>query len=177
MDYDLRRLERQAAAGDYASHQQWKAALKRAGVPDPDEEALNAPLTEWEENQKDFDEIFWHAKGPKHFSWSTDCFCCHDASKWAVKLMQDHHEWGHRGWNNRNAKRKTLRTHRNSKHKARNHRLPSPRKAKRQDEPHQRRRKKRYGGRERLYGREWVWDPQAERYKVVYWCRVPDSNE
>jgi hypothetical protein len=175
MDNHLRRLERQAATGDHLARQQWKAAVIRAGFPDPDDDG---PLTEWEEIQKDYDEIFWHAKGPKHFSWSSGCWCCFDVSKWAVKLMQDHHDWGHRGWNNRNAKRKTIRTHRDGSSK--NYRPKRKKRKKRDLAPHEQRRKKRYAGRERLYGREtrYEWDPEQERFRrsTVFWVRVPSDE-
>jgi len=184
MDERLRRLERQAAAGDYYAHKAWKAACKRAGIPDPDEAALTAPLTEWEWEQQDYDDLFWHADRRYRLQlWGGSenglgWYCDND---FHPSLHKAHHTWGHRGWDNKNRKQKTLRTHRNGKHKSRNYRLRTKpfdeENAQETETSHERRRKRRFGGRERLYGCEWVWNPQTERYKIVYWVRIPDLDE
>lgn len=121
MDERLRRLERQAALGDREAELRWREECKRIGLYFRDRQP-DEILSEAEEIQEDYDEIFWHAKGPRHFSWNPACPCCGDWSKWSAKLTQDHHTWGHR-WGGQNSKRKTLRTHRNAKHKSKNYRL------------------------------------------------------
>jgi hypothetical protein len=105
MDDQLRRLERQAMIGNNQDRTAWKVALDRAGLPDPELAALQAPLTHFEEVQQDFDEIWWHAKERLRFGWD-----------WEPRggLVKAHHKWGHRnGERGENSKRKTLRTHRN----------------------------------------------------------------
>jgi hypothetical protein len=168
MDDYLRRLERQAASGDYVSRQQWKAALARAGLPDPDEEALKAPLTEWEESQKHYDDLAWQrtTAGRMGWDWEPRSGC-----------GKAHHVWGHRGWNNRNSKRKTIRTHRNGSRK--NHRLraEAPDEEIKNEAPHERRRKKRLGGKEHRCRCDWVQDQRTGRWRVVYRYGVPDLDE
>lgn len=176
MDDQLRRLERLAATGDRASRELWKAALVRAGFPDPDEEALKAPLTEWEEAQAHYDDLWWHASTPhKCGLWNHSCFR-HRDEDFAPSVFKAHHDWGHR-WGGENSKRKTMRTHRNGKHRSRDHRLrETPEKVK-QDKPHERRRKKRFGGREHRYGYDWVENQRTGRFRIVYKYGVPDLDE
>jgi len=149
MDDYLRRLERLAASGDYTSREQWKAALERAGLPDPDEEALKAPLTEWEEAQAHYDDLWWHASTPhKCGLWNHSCLR-HRDEDFAPSVFKAHHEWGHR-CGGENSKRQTLRTHRDGSRK--NYRLrdeaPDEETEQSTEEPHERRRKKRFGGKE-----------------------------
>jgi hypothetical protein len=166
MDDHIRRLERQAAAGDYESRRQWKAALVRAGFPDPDEEALKAPLTEWEEAQRIYDDLAWQrtTAGRMGWDWEPRSGC-----------GKAHHTWGHRGWNNRNSKRKTTRTHRDGSRK--NHRLKDPKSPKAEETKHSRRRKKRFGGKEHRYGRDWIKNQRTGRYRIVYKFGVPDLGK
>jgi len=168
MDDYIRRLERQAAAaGDYVSRQQWKAALERAGLPDPDEEALKAPLTEWEETQKHYDDLAWQRTTAGRMGWDFEP---------RSGCGKAHHTWGHRGWNNRNSKRKTTRTHRDGSRK--NFRLRDEvDEVERDEAPHERRRKKRFGGREHRCSSEWVQDQQTERWRVIYKFGVPDLSD
>jgi len=170
MDDYLRRLERLAATGDYVSRQQWKGALVRAGFPDPDEEALKAPLTEWEESQKHYDDLAWQRTTAGRMGWDFEP---------RSGCGKAHHTWGHRGWNNRNSKRKTIRTHRNGSRK--NHRLrPVSHEQKIEQKieaPHERRRKKRFGGREHRYDHEWIEKQQTGRWRVVYKFSKPDLDE
>jgi len=178
MDDYLRRLERQAATGDYASRQQWKAALARFGLPDPDEEALKAPLTEWEESQAHYDEQWWHGNTPRKCGlWNHSCFR-HRDEDFRTAVFKAHHDWGHRGWDTKNSKRKTLRTHRSSKRKARNYRLREAPLDKEQEETsRERRRKKRFGGREHRCGYEWIENQQTGRYRAVSKFGVPNLDE
>lgn len=163
MDEHLRRLERQAATGDYAARQQWRAAVMRAGLPDPD---AVGPLTEWEEIQKDYDQIFWHRTTALRFGWDMEP---------RGGICKAHHTWGHRGWNNRNAKRKTLRTHRDGSRK--NYKIKSEKDETTVEETaRSRRRKKRFGGREhRSY--DWVRDEETGRWRIVYRFHEPNLDE
>lgn len=167
MDDNIRRLERQAASGDYEARLRWKAALARAGYPDPDEEELNAPLTEAEEAQAAYDEIFWHRTKALRFGWDMEP---------RAGICKAHHTWGHRGWKNRNSKRKTLRTHRDGSRgdfKIRQAEEETP-----QDETSTtRRRKKRYGGREHRCGVDWYQNQRTGRWRVVYRYGTPDLDE
>lgn len=105
MDEQLRRLERLASSGDYYARVQWKTALLRAGLPDPDAMALAGPLTLAEEIQEQFDDIWWHRRKCLRLDWDGDPIN-------SGGLYKAHHPWGHRGWGAKNSKRQTLRTHR-----------------------------------------------------------------
>lgn len=171
MDEHLRRLERQVATGDYAVRQDWVRALIRAGYPDPDLVDLVAPMTEAECAQEDYDDTFWHADRRYRLQlWGGSenglgWYCDND---FHTSLHKAHHTWGHRGWNNKNRKQKTLRTHRNSKHKSRKFRLRDPQDSDDEIETdHARRRKKRFGGRAH---REWRYGPfRLVIYEVHLW--------
>jgi len=165
MDDYLRRLERQVATGDYVSRKRWIAALVRAGFPDPDEAALTAPLTEWEEAQKNYDDLAWQrtTAGRMGWDWEPRSGC-----------GKAHHVWGHRGWNNRNSKRKTIRTHRDGSRK--NHRLREPRGPKKETVIHARR-KKRFGGKEHRCGYDWVENQRTGRFRAVYSYGTPDLDK
>ena len=121
MDDKLRRLERLAALGDPEAEAAWRRENGRRGLYFRDRQP-HETLTQWEESQEDYDEIFWHAKGPKYFAWWSGCPCCQDWGRLAAKLTKAHHVWGHR-WGGQNSKRKTLRTHRDGSRK--NYRLRS----------------------------------------------------
>jgi len=178
MDDYLRRLERQAAYGDYVSRRLWKAALEQAGIPDPDLEELLAQPTEEEVAQAGYDEQWWHGNTPRKCGlWSHSCFHHGDAD-FRTAVFKAHNDWGHRGWDTKNSKRKTLRTHRSSRRKARNYRLREAPLGKKQEEtPHERRRKKRFGGREHRYGREWIQNMETGYYRVVYKFGTPRLDE
>ena len=172
MDDYLRRLERQAASGDYVSRQQWKAALERAGLPDPDLEELLAPPTEEEVAQAGYDEQWWHGNTARKCGlWGRRNF---DDVDFKSAVFKAHHTWGHRGWNP-NSKRKTLRTHRDGSRK--NYKIKEPRSEKIENSPHERRRKKRFGGREHRYGREWIQNMETGYYRVVYKFSTPHLDE
>jgi hypothetical protein len=170
MDEELRRAEREFLSdGTPEAEERFIRYCARKGLHFRNHKREEI-LTEWEEVQADYDEIAWHARKALRWGWDWDP---------RGGLVKAHHTWGHRGWSNRNSKRKTLRTHRNGKHKARNYRPPKERKPKKQEAPHEKRRKKRFAGRERLYGveREWEWDEnwRIVSVRIVYYYRVPDS--
>ena len=159
MDDHIRRLERQAATGDYVARQQWKAAVIRAGFPDPDDAG---PLTEWEEIQKDYDDLAWQRTTAGRMGWD------YEPRSGCGKA---HHIWGHRGWNP-NSKRKTMRTHRSGSRK--NYKLKGLRNEETVEETARtRRRKKRFGGRE-TRRREWSYNEETKRYRS--WCVITKPN-
>jgi len=174
MDGYFRRVERAAAGGDLEAETRLQKLYRRSGYFFRDHKR-DEILTEWEETQQDYDDVSWHAKGPKYFMWGGWCSCCRDSSKWSSKLVKAHKATPKH--TPKNFKRKTLRTHRDGSRK--NYKLKRSLEADKTstEKEHVRRRKKRFGGRERLYGREWVWNPQTERYKIVYWGRIPDLDE
>ena len=155
MDDQIRRLERLAATGDYAARLQWRHALVRAGFPDPD---APDPLTEWDEVQSRYDDLAWQRTTAGRMGWD------YEPRSGCGKA---HHTWGHRGWNP-NSKRKTMRTHRDGSRKDYRLRDESHEDAVEQA-PHERRRKKRFGGRE-TRRREWSYNPETERYRS--WCVI-----
>lgn len=148
MDDYIRRLERLAATGDYQAHQRWRTELIRAGFPDPDD----SRLTEWEEIQKDYDDLAWQRTTAGRFGWDFEP---------RSGCGKAHHVWGHRGWNNRNSKRKTTRTHRDGSRK--NYKIRHPKTEDIAEETtHARRRKKRFGERSTAN----MWDPGI-RHRIV----------
>lgn len=166
MDERFRQAEREwLATGLPEAEDRFRRECARFGLRFRDHKREEI-LTEWEEIQADYDEIAWHARKALRWGWDWDP---------RGGLVKAHHTWGHRGWNNRNSKRKTLRTHRDGKGK--NHKRSQKREARDDLAPHERRRMKRFAGRERLYGREtrYEWDPEQERFRrtTVFWCRVP----
>ena len=74
MDERIRRVERRALAGDLEAERLWRRLCGRMGLYFKDHQP-DETLTEWEEVQKDYDDLFWHAKGPKHFMWREWCPC------------------------------------------------------------------------------------------------------
>ncbi len=74
-------------------------------------------LTEWEEVQQDFDDLWWHGNTPRKCGlWGgtgIDRFWDVDFRKGVFKA---HLTWGHR-WGGENSKRQTLRTHRDGSRK------------------------------------------------------------
>lgn len=159
MDERLRRLERLAATGDCAARLEWRRALAQAGLPDPDADDLNAPLTEAELYQLDYDEIFWHRTTALRFGWDMEP---------RAGICKAHHKWGHRGFNP-NSKRKTLRTHRDGSRSVYRLRDETYEEVEQDKSSHARRRKKRFGGKEHRR-REWSYNPETERYKS--WCVI-----
>jgi len=126
-------------------------------------------LSEWEEVQLDYDETWWHSRKALRFDWDGI------PRSGTVKA---HHSWGHHGFGSKNAKRKTLRTHRVSRKKARSFRLRTDDLTEIVDEtPVERRRKKRLGGREHRCGREWLQDQRTGNFRIVYKYGVPDFDE
>lgn len=113
MDERLRRAERRAAAGDPEAEDLWRKLCGRMGLYFKDHRP-NEILSEWEEIQQDYDEIWWHRRKALRLDWDGDPIN-HGG------LYKAHHSWGHRGWSERNAKRKTMRTHRDGSRK--NYRL------------------------------------------------------
>jgi len=113
MDREIRELERRVGEGSYEARLRWKALLCRLGS-DPNTEELCAPLSEAEEIQEAYDDIWWHRRKALRLDW--DGGPINNGG-----LYKAHHSWGHRGWSERNAKRKTLRTHRDGSRK--NYRL------------------------------------------------------
>ena len=164
MDEEIRRLERLVATGDYAARQQWRVAVMRAGYPDPDEDALG-PLTEWEEIQKDYDEIFWHRTKALRFGWDMEP---------RAGICKAHHTWGHRGWNP-NSKRKTVRTHRNGSRNSFKIRYQRDEEVT-EETPHERRRKKRFGGKEHRK-RKFSYNKETERWGAWWEITKPDLDD
>lgn len=160
MDAQIRRLERQAKLGDYEDRARWKAALERAGRPDPDVEELLAPLSHEEALQADFDEIWWHSTKRFRFGWDMD----------PIGGLIKAHNMGHHSNRGENSKRKTLRTHRNGSSRCyktkceRTTREPLSAEA----ETAARRRKKRFGGRMHKHYRHrgefgpWLFEPNLD---------------
>ncbi len=158
MDEQIRRLERRAKDGDYQDRAYWKAALERAGHPDPDLAEIQAPLNHFEEVQEDFDEIWWHAKERLRFGWD-----------WEPRggLVKAHHSWGHRrGHRGENSKRKTLRTHRDGSRRCHKIKNETPNRPPLTEAA--RRRKKRFGGRIHRGDYQWFGD---RFYRVYYEVR------
>ena len=113
MDEQLRRAERAAANGDPEAAAAWLQLCGRMGLFFRDHQP-NEILSEAEDAQLDYDDIWWHRRKCLRLDWDGDPIN-------NGGLYKAHHKWGHRGWNNRNAKRKTLRTHRDGSRK--NYRL------------------------------------------------------
>lgn len=176
MDERRRRLERKAATGDYDAWVAWRQEVVRSGERDPIE--LGDP-TEWEDTQDEFDDFWWHRVTSRR------CRLWGSSGRWRFSdvdfpssIFKAHHTWGHSGWfDGKNSKRKTLRTHRNTKKRSRNHRLREERSGSHQDAPHERRRKKRFGGREHRYGRDWIQNQRTGRWRIVYKFSHPNLDE
>jgi hypothetical protein len=159
MDAHIRRLERQARLGDYEDRARWKAALERAGRPDPDIEELLAPLSHEEALQEDFDGIWWHSTRRFRFGWDMD----------PVGGLIKAHNMGYHSNRGENSKRKTIRTHRDSSHLhkiKRERSMMEPLSA--EAETAARRRKKRFGGRMHKQYRHrgefgpWLFEPNLD---------------
>ncbi len=111
MDDQLRRVERQALSGDPEAKILLQQLYGRLGLYFRDREREEI-LSEPEEIQGDFDEIWWHRRKALRLDWDGDP---------KPSICKAHHPWGHRGWGAKNAKRQTLRTHRDGSR--RNYRL------------------------------------------------------
>lgn len=170
MDDQLRRAERAAATGSSEDVARFERLCGRMGLHFRDHKP-DEILSDAEETQQDYDETWWHGNTARkcgiwrYSDWS------HGEADFKSAVFKAHHQWGHRGFDSKNSKRKTLRTHRNGKSKARNHRIraESREEANQNESPHTRRRKKRFGGRET---REWEWsyNPETKRYRS--WCKI-----
>ncbi len=113
MDEQLRRIEREALAGDPEAEILWLRLCGRVGLYfrdyPPDE-----LLSEAEETQQNYDEIWWHRRKALRLDWDGDPIM-------SGGLYKAHHSLGHKGWGSKNSKRQTLRTHRDGSR--RNYRL------------------------------------------------------
>lgn len=161
MDAHIRRLERRARLGDYEDRARWKAALERAGFPDPDLEEIRAPLTHFEVIQQDFDDIWWHSTKRFRFGWDMD----------PIGGLIKAHNMGHHSHRGENSKRRTLRTHRNGSrrdHKLRPDRVEAGQPLDGAAEKAAHRRKKRFGGRMHKHYRHrgefgpWIFEPNLD---------------
>lgn len=121
MDDQLRRAQRQAATGDPEAEIRYTQLCGRIGLYFRDHQP-DETLSEAEEVQQDYDDIFWHRKSVIAFKWTGYCRCCYDYGSFfasgtvKAKDMKRRDNWG-----NNNAKRNTLRTHRDGSRK--NYRL------------------------------------------------------
>ena len=112
MDDQIRRLEREAARGGYEARRAWKRCLQWIGEPDPDQAELEAPATEWEEAQADYDDLWWHSNTPRKCGlWGGSGGWRFYDIDFKTAVFKAHLHWGHL-WGGHNSKRKTLRTHR-----------------------------------------------------------------
>lgn len=180
MDERLRRIERQALAGDPEAEILWRRLCGRRGLYFRDHQP-DEILTEWEKIQQDYDDLAWQGRPWRGllYQWC-GCRCCGYQASTAKKLVKGRDLSFCDNWGDNNAKRKTLRTHRDGSRK--NYKLKRRRDI-RTDESsisdikkeRARRRKKRFGGRGRLYGREWVWNPETQQYRIFVWVRHPDE--
>jgi len=163
MDEQIRRAERAAATGDPEAVALWIRLCARMGLHFRDFPRTSEELTDAEEVQADYDDIFWHRTTALRMGWD-----------WEPRagLYKAHHTWGHRGWGEKNGKQKTLRTHRDGSRK--NYRLRNPKTSETEDETARaRRRKKRFGGKEHRR-QEWSYNPETERFRS--WCVITKPN-
>lgn len=176
MDDRLRKAEREfAAIGDYESWRRLQVELARAGY-DVESELL-APLSEVEEFQVDYDELWWHAKrGLRCGLWGSNGSHSFEDVDFAPSVYKAHHKWGHTWQGKENSKRKTLRTHRDGSRK--NYKIKNAKSEPAVEESTRaRRRKKRYGGREHRCDLRWVYNHLTERWTIVYRFGVPNLDE
>lgn len=121
MDEQLRRAERDLTSGNPEVEERWLRYCARIGLFFRDHKRGEI-LSEWEESQQDYDEIWWHRKSIKSFKWTSYCRCCYDyGSKYANSRVKAKDMGIRNNWGDNNAKRKTLRTHRDGSR--RNYRL------------------------------------------------------
>ena len=120
MDLELRRIERRMRAGEFGAEEEWRRKCGRRGLYFRDRRPAG-DLTEWEEIQADYDDIWWHRKSVKTLKFTGYCRCCCDFNTWARKLVKAKDMAWRSNWGDNNAKRKTLRTHRDGSR--RNYRL------------------------------------------------------
>lgn len=104
MDNKLRRAERDMLRGSPNGESDYRRMCARVGLYFKDHKPLE-DLSEWEEAQEDYDDIWWHRRKALRLDWDGDPIN-------SGGLYKAHHPWGHRGWGSKNSKRKTLRTHR-----------------------------------------------------------------
>lgn len=134
--------------------------MVRAGYEDP--RALGAP-SKWDEIQSKYDDLAWQRTTAGRIGWD-----------WEPRpgCGKAHRPVGHRGWDDRNAKRATLRTHRDARRRSHNYRLKdkaTPQDPQHVKAPHERRRKQRYGGRGHI-SYEYYRNPVTGRGEV--WRKV-----
>jgi len=178
MDNELRRVERDAALGDPIAQARWIRLCARMGLFFRDFPLKKEILSEAEDAQADFDEIWWHAKrGLRCGLWGSNGIHSFWDVDFKPSVYKAHLSWGHKGsFGAQNSKRRTLRTHRSSKHKARNYRLRAEPHKEVEEAPHERRRKKRFGGKEHRE-REWNWNPKTERVEVQWTITKPRLDD
>lgn len=104
MDNELLNAARGDLGGDAEARARYARACERIGLCFRDRQPLE-DLSEWEEVQADYDDIWWHRRKALRLDWDGEPIN-------NGGLYKAHHQWGHRGWDAKNSKRKTIRTHR-----------------------------------------------------------------
>jgi len=118
MDDQLRLAERAVRAGEPGAESLWRFLCARRGLYLRDRQPPEE-LTEWEEIQADYDDLWWQRKSVVGFKWTSGCRCCFEyGNKFANKLVKGKDQRNRSNWGDNNAKRKTLRTHRDGSRRA-----------------------------------------------------------
>lgn len=177
MDESIRRIERTTSL-DWTPEDQERLlrSYDRMGLRVRIFDLADA-LTEWEEIQSDYDDLWWHASTPhKCGLWGGSHSGCFRDVDFRSSVFKAHHEWRHR-WGGENSKRKTLRNHRDNRSRSKAYK-PRREKVNLKEEiaPHERRRKKRYGGRGHLYSEGWVQNQQSGRWRHYWGVGTPDLD-
>ena len=73
---------------------------------------LSEVLSEWEETQQDYDDLWWHRKSVMSLMDGNHCPCCIRYSSKGASLVKAKNMSFRSNWGDNNAKRKTIRTHR-----------------------------------------------------------------
>ena len=78
MDEQIQRTERDAAAGDPEAAAAWLRLCARRGLYFRDFPRKDEDPTEWEEAQKDYDDLWWHGNTPRKCGlWGVSGFQSH----------------------------------------------------------------------------------------------------
>ena len=110
MDEQLRRAERAAATGNPEAVAHWRYLCGRRGLFFKDHRP-DEILSEWEEAQEDYDELWWHtSRGRKCGLWSPGDLRTGDFY-FRTSVFKTCSKWGHLQ-GGKNSKRQTIRTHR-----------------------------------------------------------------